>query len=79
MDMEQKIWKHKTFEVLTVEFVSNYMSLWKFKRVYLTNQEFLQDFKNRAGDKLKLLKQESLVGIGGDGTSVHDQKVITKT
>ena len=55
------------------------MSLWKFKRVYLTNQEFLQDFKNRAGDKLKLSKQESLVGIGGDGMSVHDQKVITKT
>ena len=34
------------------------------------NREFLQDLKNRAGDKLKLPKRESPAGIGRVGMSV---------
>ena len=46
---------HKTFEGLGIEF----LSFWKFKCVYLKNLEFLQDFKNHAGDKLTLIKRDS--------------------
>ena len=51
---------HKTFECLGIEF----LSFWKFKCVYLKNLEFLQDFKNHAGDKLKLIKWDSLGRTG---------------
>ena len=51
---------HKTFEGLGIEF----LSFWKFKCVYLKNLEFLQDFKNHAGDKLKLIKRDSLGRTG---------------
>ena len=40
------------------------MSFRKFYYVYLKNREFLQDFKNLAGGKLKLPKKESPAGIG---------------
>ena len=35
----------------------------------VTNREFLQYFKNRTGDKLKLPKRESPAGIGRVGMS----------
>ena len=60
---------HKTFEGLGIEF----LSFWKFKCVYLKNLEFLQDFKNHAGDKLTLIK--TLLGELGELTCL---KKITK-
>ena len=47
----------------------NYMSFKKFLWIpilYLKNQEFLQNLKNRAGDKSKLLKWKSPAGIGSN-------------
>ena len=38
-------------------------------RKYLKNREFLQNFENRAGDKLKLSKRESPARIGRVGMS----------
>ena len=56
---------HKTFEDLGIEF----LSFWKFKCVYLKNLKFLKDFENRAGDKLKLIKWDSLGRTGRVDTS----------
>ena len=47
----------------------NYMSFKKFLWIpilYLKNQEFLQNLKNRAGDKSKLPKWKSPAGIGSN-------------
>ena len=68
MDIELKIWKSKTFEGLSVEFLS-VMCHFKKLSVYLKSSQFLQNIKNPAGDKLKLPKRQSPAGIGGLGMS----------
>ena len=67
MDMEQKI--RKTLQGLSIEFLSIIYVIWKILVYILKNREFLQNFKNRAGEKLKLPKRESPAGIGRVGMS----------